>query len=67
MRMTPVLRREALALNPDAVFGIRFLSDATAASIFAQHAVASVLGVVGGFSLLLAAIGLYSVSHSRVT
>jgi predicted permease len=67
LRMTPVLRREALALNQDAVFSTRLLSDATTGSLFAQHAAASLLGVVGGISLLLAAIGLYSVMSYAVS
>ena len=65
--MTPVLRREALALNQDAVFSTRSLSDATTASLFAQRVAASLLGVVGGISLILAAIGLYSVMTYAVS
>jgi predicted permease len=67
LRMTPVLRREALALNQDAVFSTRLLSDATMGSLFAQHVVASLLGVVGGLSLLLAAVGLFSVMSYAVS
>lgn len=67
LRMTPVLRREALALNQDAVFSTRLLADATTSSLFAQHVAASLLGVVGGISLLLAAIGLYSVMSYAVS
>ncbi len=44
LRMTPVLRREALALNQDAVFTTRLLSDATTGSLFAQRVAASLLG-----------------------
>jgi predicted permease len=65
--MTPVLRREALAINPDAIFSTRLLSDATTGSLFAQRAAASLLGVVSGISLLLAAIGLYSVMSYAVS
>jgi putative ABC transport system permease protein len=65
--LTPVLRREALALNQDAIFSTRLLSDATTGSLFAQHVVASLLGVVSGISLLLAAIGLYSVMSYNVS
>jgi ABC-type antimicrobial peptide transport system permease subunit len=65
--MTPVLRREALALNQDAVFTTRSLSDATTGSLFAQHVAASLLAVVGAISLLLAAIGLYSVMSYAVS
>jgi predicted permease len=67
LRMTPVLRREALALNQDAVFSTKLLADATTGSLFAQHVAASLLGVVGGISLLLAAIGLYSVMSYAVS
>jgi predicted permease len=66
LRMTPDLRREALALNQDAVFSTRSLSDATTGSLFAQNIAASLLGVVGGISLLLAAVGLYSVMSYAV-
>jgi len=67
LRMTPVLRQEALALNQDAMFSTRLLADATTASLYAQHVTASLLGVVGGISLLLAAIGLYSVMSYAVS
>jgi predicted permease len=67
LAMTPVLRREALALNQDAVFSTRLLADATARSLFAQRTAASLLGVVGGISLLLAAVGLYSVMSYAVS
>ncbi len=67
LRLTPILRRDALALNQDAVFTTRLLSDATTGSLFAQHVAASLLGVVGAISLLLAAVGLYSVMSYAVT
>ncbi len=67
LRMTPDLRREALALNQDAVFSTRLLADATAGSLYAQRVAASLLGVVGGIALLLAAIGLYSVMSFAVS
>jgi predicted permease len=66
-RMTPVLRQEALALNRDAVFSTRLLSEAATRSLFAQQVAASLLGVVGGISLLLAAMGLYSVMSYAVS
>ena len=66
-RMTPVLRQEALALNQDAVFNTQLLSEATTRSLFAQRVAASLLGVVGGISLLLAAIGLFSVMSYAVS
>ena len=65
--ITPVLRREALALNQDAVFSTTSLSDATTASLFAQRIAASMMGVVGGISLILAAIGLFSVMSYAVS
>jgi ABC-type antimicrobial peptide transport system permease subunit len=43
------------------------LSDATTGSLFAQRVAASLLGVVGGISLLLAAVGLYSVMSYAVS
>jgi len=66
-RMTPVLRQEALALNQDAVFSTRLLSEATTRSLFAQRVAASFLGVLGGIALLLSAIGLYSVMSYAVS
>lgn len=65
--MTSVLRHEALSLNQDAVFNTRLLSDATTGSLFPQHVAASLLAVVSGISLLLAAIGLYSVMSYAVS
>jgi predicted permease len=67
LAMTPVLRQEALALNQDAVFSTGLLADATIRSLFTQRAAASLLGVVGGISLLLAAVGLYSVMSYAVS
>ena len=67
MRMTPVLRREALALNPDAVFTTQLLAEANASSLYALNVAASLLSVVGALSLLLAAIGLYSVMSYAVS
>jgi predicted permease len=66
MRTLPALRREALALNPDAVFTMQSLSEATTRSLYAQKVAATLLGVVGMVSLLLAAIGLYSVMSYAV-
>jgi len=67
LQMTATLRREALALNQDAVFSTSLLSDATTRSLYAQHVAANLLGVVGGISLLLAAVGLYSVMSYAVS
>ncbi len=66
MRLTPVLRREALALNPDAVFNTSRMADATSASLYAQRVAASLLSAVGAVCLALAAIGLYSVMSYAV-
>ncbi|HWB97560.1 MAG TPA: ABC transporter permease [Bryobacteraceae bacterium] len=67
MRMTSVLRQEALALNQDAVFTTCLLSDANIRSLVAQQVAASVLAVVAGIALLLAAVGLYSVMSYAVS
>lgn len=66
MRMNTILRREALALNQDAVFTTRLYSDAATASLYPQKVAASLLGVVGVVCLLLAAIGIYSVMSYAV-
>jgi len=67
MRMTATLRREALALNQDAVFNTILLSDAATASLYPQKVAARLLSVVGVACLLLAAIGLYSVMSYSVS
>ncbi len=67
LAMTAVLRREAMALNQDAVFTTKLLSEATDGSLFAQRAAAGLLGAVGAISVLLAAIGLYSVMSYAVS
>ncbi len=67
LRMTPILRQEALALNQDAVFSTMLLSEATIRSLLAQRVAASLLGVVGGIALLLAAMGLFSVMTYAVS
>lgn len=67
MLLTPVLRREALALNPDAVFHSRLMADATISSLYAQRVAASLLSVVGLVCLALVAIGLYSVMSYAVS
>jgi predicted permease len=61
------LRKEALALNQDAVFHSKLLSEATMAALYPQKVAASLLSVVGVVSLLLAAIGLYSVMSYAVS
>jgi predicted permease len=67
MRMTPVLRREALALNQDAVFHTTLLSEATATSLYPQKVAASLLSMVGAVCLLLTAVGLYGVISYAVS
>jgi predicted permease len=67
MEMLSDLRREALALNQDAFFhSIRF-SDAIGYSLYAQKVAASLLAVVGGLCVLLAAVGLYSVLSYEIS
>jgi len=61
MPLTAALRREALALNQDAVFTPTLLEDAVTASLYPQKVAATLLTIVGTVCLLLAAIGLYSV------
>jgi predicted permease len=67
MLLTPVLQREALALNPDAVFHTSRMEDATEASLYPQRVAASLLSVVGVVCLVLAAIGLYCVMSYAVS
>jgi predicted permease len=67
MGILPELRREALALNQDAVFHSLLLSDAVSYSLYAHKVAASLLTAIGGLSLLLAAIGLYSVLSYAVS
>ena len=67
MRMTSTLRHEALALNQDAVFTTMPLEEAAAMALYMQNVASSLLGVVGGLCLLLAAVGLYSVMSYAVT
>ncbi|HTP36402.1 MAG TPA: ABC transporter permease [Candidatus Acidoferrales bacterium] len=67
LRMTPALQREALALNQDATFTTRLLADANAGSLSDLNVGASLLSVVGALSLLMAAIGLYSVMSYAVS
>src|SRR5215475_6680187 len=67
MLLTPVLQREALALNPDAVFHTSRMEDATEASLYPQRVAATLLSVVGAVCLLLAAIGLYCVMSYAVS
>ena len=65
--IVPELRREALALNQDAMFHSIRLNDAVTYSLYAQRVAASLLTAVGVLCLLLAAIGLYSVMSYAVS
>jgi predicted permease len=67
MRALPALRKEALALNQDAVFTTTRLSEAVTWSLYSQKVAATLTSVVGLFCLLLAAVGLYSVMSYAVT
>ena len=62
------MRREVHAMDPDVgVFDATPLAEYISASLFAQKVAASMLGVLGAISLLLAAVGLYSVMAYSIT
>jgi len=62
------MRREVRAIDPNvAVFDAVPLSDFIGASLYAQKVAASLLSVLGILSLVLAAVGLYSVMAYSVT
>jgi len=62
------LRREAAALDPHVgVFDVMPLSEYMGESLFPQKVAASLLSVLGALSLLLAALGLYSVMAYAVS
>ncbi len=67
MRLTGLLRKEALALNPDAVFQTRRFDEMTTSSLYPQKVAATLLSVVGLVCLVLAAVGLYSVMSYTVS
>ena len=63
-----VLRREVAALDPSAgLYDAMPLSEYTQASLFQQRVAAGLLAALGVLSLLLAAVGLYSVMAYAVT
>jgi predicted permease len=64
--VVPELRREALALNPDAAFSSALLRDAIGYSLYAPMLAASLLSLVGVLCMLLAGVGLYSVISCAV-
>ncbi|MBL0157348.1 MAG: ABC transporter permease [Bryobacterales bacterium] len=62
------LRREAAALNPNAgMFQTMTLTEYNGGAVFPQRLAASLLTVLGALSLLLAAVGLYSVMAYSVS
>lgn len=62
------LRREAVSVDPNAgVFDAMPLSDYIGAPLFPQRFAASLLSALGAMSLLLAAVGLYSVMAYAVS
>jgi len=62
------VRKEAATVNADAsIAEIVEFAGIIAGSLYAQHVAAALLGVLGAISLLLAAIGLYSVLAYAVT
>jgi predicted permease len=67
LMLIPELRREALALNLDAVFHSVLLSEAVTFSLYTHKVAASLLSVIGTMCLLMAAIGLYSVMSYAVS
>lgn len=61
------IRREASAIDPAlTLFSAEPMSEYTIASLFGQKVAASLLSVLGGLGLLLAAMGLYSVMSYSV-
>jgi predicted permease len=67
MRLEPVLRREALALNQDAVFHTTPMAELATASLYGLKVAASLLTVAGIVCVLLAGIGLYGVMSYAVS
>jgi predicted permease len=62
------VRREATAVEPNAgVAEVVEFEDMVAGSLYAQKVAAALLGVLGSVSLLLAALGMYSVLAYAVT
>jgi predicted permease len=66
-RVIEVMRREALALNQDAVFRPLPFKEAALLSLYPQKVAATLLTVLGGISIVLAAIGIYSVMSYAVS
>ncbi len=55
------IRREAAAIDPNADAEVVEFEETVAGSLYAQKVAAALLSVLGGVSLLLAALGMYSV------
>jgi predicted permease len=67
-QMTATLRREAAAIDPNAgAFDAMPLAEYIAAPLFPQRMAASLLSALGVLSMLLAAVGLYSVMAYAVS
>jgi len=62
-----VFQKEALKLNPDAVFTTSSLAASIQGSLYPQRVAATLLGFVGLVCVLLAGIGLYSVMNYAVS
>jgi predicted permease len=67
MLVVPELRRQALSLNPDAVFRSARLRDAVGYALYAPMLAARLLSALGAVCVLLAAVGLYSVVSCSVS
>jgi predicted permease len=64
----PALTREVRALDPAwPIFDFKTLRESVSVQYFLPHAIATLLGIVGGFGLVLAAIGLYGLISYTVT
>lgn len=61
------MQREALKLNPDAVFTTNSLTQSVEGSLYPQRVAATMLGFLGSVCLLLSGIGLYSVMNYAVS
>ena len=67
LRMASTLRRQALALNQDAVFTTMSYAEAATTPLYPQKVAASLLSIVGIVCVLMAAIGRFSVMSYAVS